>query len=413
MVSIALILAAAAGGDDTVKLKLIATGGMPKVGYYAPQRVALSDKKPDSITKLPDGLTAASFGVLPMKGPDKAVFHVVVDEPEGKPATLYVDSNGNGDLTDDGKADWAGRPGQAAAGQKAYTMYSGGATVKLGGAFDAHVAMYRFDKTDPSRAALKDTLLYYRDYVAEGEIRLGDKSYKVLLSDESARGDFRGEESGEASGVNLLIDVNGNGKFESRGESYDVRKPFNIGGTTWELRDIAKDGTELKVVKSEKKVDEVLPPPDHSVGKKITAFEAKTMDGKTLKFPGDYKGKVVMLDFWATWCGPCMREMPNVVANYEKYHGKGFEILGITLDNKDAEKKIADTMGQAKMTWTQVYDGGGWKAAIAQLYVINSIPRAFLVDGDTGEILDDGGGLRAEALGKSIEKALARKAEKK
>ncbi len=401
-----------------MKLKLVPTGGMAKVGYYAPQRLALSATKPATITKMPEGLTAASYGVLPMKGPEGAVYHVVVDEPDGKPATMLVDANGNGDLTDDGAAEWTGRTPPAREGQKSYTMCSGGATLKLGTAekpFDAHVSMYRFDRTDPSRAQLKDTLLYYRDYVAEGELKLGEKTYKVLLSDESTSGDFRGSEKAEGgSGVNLLIDVNGNGKFESRGESYDVRKPFNIGGTTWELRDVSKDGTELKVAKSDKKADEVLPPPDHTVGKKITGFEAKTMDGKAVKFPGDYKGKIVMIDFWATWCGPCMAEMPNVVASYEKYHGKGFEILGITLDQKDAEKKIKETEEKSKMTWPQVYDGGYWKAAVAQLYVINSIPQAYLVDGDTGEILADGSGgsMRGDGLGKSIEKALEKKAKK-
>lgn len=104
-----------------------------------------------------------------------------------------------------------------------------------------------------------------------------------------------------------------------------------------------------------------------------------------------------------------MAEMPNVSAAYDRFHSKGFEILGVTLDNKDAAEKIKKVAGEKNMPWPQIYDGGGWKAAIAVQYAINSIPRAFLVDGDTGNIIAAGDAIRGEALAKAIEDALAQR----
>jgi thiol-disulfide isomerase/thioredoxin len=273
---------------------------------------------------------------------------------------------------------------------------------------DVHLTMYRFDKTDPARASNKDSLLYYRDYGYEGEVKLGDKTYKAMLADENASGDFRGKD-GDKSGVMLLVDVNGNGKFDNRGERFDIHKPFNVGGQTYEVAGMTALGSEFKIVKSDKKVAAEEPSPDLGAGKKIQSFAAKDMDGKAVKFPEDYRGKVVMLDFWATWCGPCMGEVPGLVKAYQAHHGDGFEIVGVTLDQKDQEKKVRDVTGKQGMAWRQIYDGGYWKAELAVKFDIHSIPAAFLVDGDTGMILAAGSELRGEALDGTITKALAKK----
>lgn len=396
--------------DDAIRLTPVAKGGMGKIGYYSPQRATFSAEKPAAITKMPEGLTAAQFGVLPIG----AGIHFIIDEPDGKPARLFVDSNANGDLSDDKPAEWTGKENKA--GEKTTTMYSGAAMVDIGEKdkpFLVNISMYRFDKSDPARAAMKSTLLYYRDYAYEGEIKLGDKSYKAVLSDESASGDFRGKKgaAGEkSSGVAILIDVNANGKFDSRGESFDAAKPFNIAGTTYEIAEMSKDGASFRIVKSDKTVAEIPTPPDMGTGKTFAAFEAKDTEGKTVNFPADYKGKIVLVDFWATWCGPCMVEMPHVVAAYTKHHDAGFEILGVSLDNEKSITKMEGVMKDSKMTWRQIADGKGWSAELAQKFAINSIPATFLVDGTTGKIL--GANLRGAALDKAIEKALPAKEKK-
>ena len=109
------------------------------------------------------------------------------------------------------------------------------------------------------------------------------------------------------------------------------------------------------------------------------------------------RGQYVMIDFWASWCGPCRQEMPNVVANYKKYHDKGFEIVGVSFDQKeDAWKNAVKQMG---MEWPQLSDLKGWKAAAVDIYGVRAIPASILIDG-TGKIvaLD----LRGEKLGKKL-----------
>src|SRR5438045_9659203 len=88
-----------------------------------------------------------------------------------------------------------------------------------------------------------------------------------------------------------------------------------------------------------------------SAGQKAPSFQAKTVDGKTINFPDDYKGKVVLLDFWATWCGPCRAELPKVVAAYNQYHDKGFEVVSISLDRPKQGPALLQFVKVNGMTW--------------------------------------------------------------
>lgn len=129
-------------------------------------------------------------------------------------------------------------------------------------------------------------------------------------------------------------------------------------------------------------------------------FNEQDVAGKPLAV-GNYKGKVLLIDFWATWCGPCVHELPNVIKTYEKYHDKGFEIIGISLD-VDKEKLTSFTKDQ-KMTWQQYFDGKRWENKLAVKYGVQSIPATFLLDGE-GKII--GKNLRGDALEEAVAKSV-------
>jgi peroxiredoxin len=442
--------APAAAGDATpvasVDLKLMPKGAAEKRGSYVPQQLKMSEEKPASLKKAPD-LASPLFGEIKFGGKS---YLVVVDEPKAGDAKLYVDSNGNGDLTDDPETAWAKEAYPGPEGTN-FALYKGSMRLPLKGAGDGagdkgelvSVAAYRFDKNDAGRKQLKNTLLYYADYAYEGDLTLGGRKYHAMLVDDSVTGEFAGTAvtpaegaaaagtagggaaAGAAGGARkaprLMIDINGDGEFAQRGETFDSSKPFNIKGTSWALSapkgasaaaSGAGSGAPVAIAKSDVEVAEVAPPPNHSVGQKITAFTATRMDGKAVNFPADYKGKVVMLDFWATWCGPCMGEVDGLVSAYKEYHPQGVEILGISLDQPDSAEKVKSVTGEKGMTWPQVYDGKAWKAEVADKYGINSIPAAFLVDGDTGEILAAGESLRGDELAATLKKAVEKKGPK-
>jgi thiol-disulfide isomerase/thioredoxin len=132
-------------------------------------------------------------------------------------------------------------------------------------------------------------------------------------------------------------------------------------------------------------------------------FNEQDITGKPLAV-SNYKGKVVLIDFWAIWCGPCIGELPNVIKVYEKYHDKGFEIIGVSLDQ--SAQGLKSYTADRNMPWQQFCDEKRWSNKLVQKYGVQSIPATFLLDGD-GKII--GRNLRGEALEQAVAKALANK----
>ncbi len=113
------------------------------------------------------------------------------------------------------------------------------------------------------------------------------------------------------------------------------------------------------------------------IGNPALPIDAETTAGDRIAL-GSYRGKVLLVDFWASWCKPCRQEMPTVKSVYKEFHEKGFEILGISLDQSEAS--FEGYIEEQGITWPQIFDGKGWKSSVGQRYGINSIPATFLID---------------------------------
>jgi peroxiredoxin len=137
-----------------------------------------------------------------------------------------------------------------------------------------------------------------------------------------------------------------------------------------------------------------------AIGNPAPVFTNNDVNGKPVSFTS-LKGKYVLLDFWASWCGPCRQENPAVVKAYQRFHNKGFDIYGVSLDT-DKAKWVA-AIKKDRLDWMQVSDLKGWKADVVSLYGVQAIPMNYLLD-KNGIIVAKG--LRGEDLDKKLQELL-------
>lgn len=167
---------------------------------------------------------------------------------------------------------------------------------------------------------------------------------------------------------------------------------------------------EVKKTKEGKEIEDALKKMEEqelaakavSVGKPAPDFTAATPDGKTLSLKQSL-GKVTIIDFWASWCGPCRKENPSVVAMYNELHAKGLNIIGVSLD--DNSDKWKEAIAADKLTWNHVSNLKKWEDPIAKQYGIQSIPATFVLDAQGNVVAKD---LRGAELKAKVVELLAK-----
>lgn len=132
-------------------------------------------------------------------------------------------------------------------------------------------------------------------------------------------------------------------------------------------------------------------------------IRATALDGRPVAL-SDYRGKVLLIDFWATWCPPCRAELPYLTRVYEKYRADGFEVLSISLDDEATRQNVPAFIQQHRMNWRHICDGRGWETPVARRYGVRAIPLTVLVGRD-GKIVAVN--VRGRAIEPSVRAALA------
>ncbi|SKA79673.1 Serine/threonine protein kinase [Prosthecobacter debontii] len=404
---------------EKVTLTLMPAGAHRETRAYKPMILRTGPNKPESVTRLPDDITQACYGVLEM-GPRDAKIKVplLVDYIPSQMGRVFLDTNENGDFTDDPPfvADQGVNPDLTFSGSSEVDLPLGDKRVRV------RINLRALSRPGPTPASgyAFPSVVYHLDYYRRGEVSLmGGKQAAVILKDADSDGDF-------STDPVLLVDSDGDARYDNRDEYFRVMDAVQVNGVRYQVTDISPLGDRFTWRKSNLPllVQETPEPPKPSfrlsevvthrkaqvlplVGEPATAFKATTLDQRLVEMPLQSKGKVVLLDFWATWCGPCVAELPNLVALHEKFGNQGLEIVGISLDEKESVNKLPPFIRERKIPWPQICDGQGIRSTLCRSYGIRGIPAYFLIDGDSGEFLAVG--LRGQALFDAVTQALSKK----
>ena len=369
---------------QTLEEKFIGSGVTRKVGGYRPVR-SVMDKESDIVSVAPENLETPRYGLIQI---GEQSWAYILDEHAEGDDVLYIDTNGDGDLTNDPKAQWTSSQ------RGEYKMFNGGGEIELAKGKIGAIRIYRFDPADKRRASLKDTILFYTDYGYEYRFKLDEQEFSTFVS------------GGPTATTRFSVDRDGNGKVSRRFEQAMIGESFNFTGTTYVFN--LNDGA-ISLEKAAEEIEQMPLPPNLEIGRMALPFVATTMDDVEINFPSAYAGKIVMLDFWATWCGPCIGEVPNMKKAYANWHDKGFDILGISFDRAEMGEKILAFLDKNELPWPQIYEGKMWDTTLGHMHDVSGIPFVLLVDGDSGEILATARQLRGPGLSDFIRRALEKK----
>jgi len=356
--------------------------------YYMPSRSPASPQPQEELRAEPEYRADPWYGAIRVGSAEDRVMTWVLDEAEGEVPRFYLDRNNNEDLTDDGPGLWDSYGGRTMRTERvlqvSYEERGERVTVPL------RFFFYRFQGEDPTVRGV----LFARDFARVGYATIGGRRVKVAITENDNDGvfQFRMPESGipDPQAVSLTVDLNGDGVLETNmgsAEHYRGGEPFNLDGESFTITEVSPMGDHVTFGVSPVKVE---PKTYIAEGYRAPEFSQDDLSGDTIRLQDFVSSHTVtMLDFWATWCTPCIAEIPNVKAVYEEYADRGFGVLGISLDGDpgltaremdEVRREVAAFMEEHQVPWTTTYDGRGWENAVAQRYRVNAIPATFLLD---------------------------------
>ncbi len=388
----------------TARLELSATrldfegqraGGM----FYMPTNLTLSIQRPEGVHREPAYRAKPLYGELRLGDGPHARYILALDEPESGEAKIYLDRNRNGDLTDDGDGAWpvkeAGETGDHYRGTFVLrASWGAGSSETSHGSYGLN--FYR----TPGRSGLG----YYRAAARVGHIEFMGTAYEVTLieNDNDALFDKTFDPAVSTppttKPVWLLLD----------GRQYDIRGTFVFNGVNC-LAKASADGSVLTLSPTYEVI--TMPRPTERPvgllenGKVAPDFEVVAFTGEKLRL-SDFKDRIVILDFWATWCGPCIRSMPHLQRVYQEVKGQGVVVIAVNVndDQKLFERWVEKN--RSNYGFTFAYDPAGRESpSIAQRhYQVRGIPATFVI-GKDGKIVGSVSGYQEGDT--SLEKILA------
>ncbi len=173
------------------------------------------------------------------------------------------------------------------------------------------------------------------------------------------------------------VDVDGDGIVHGDPDGHErfaLGEPFTVGGTSFRISRVSPGGSSVTLAPT----GYVAPKPPLIPGHPAPEFRFTSFpDGKPVAL-SDLRGKVVLVAFWATWCGPCMNELPHLLDLYAKLHGQGFEIVGLSMDS--SERDLRAVLSSKGIGWPVAFEGKSWDNSLARLYRVYQIPTSYLLD---------------------------------